>query len=141
MHRSFKTAIFLLRLAMGWLFFYAGITKVLDPSWTAAGYLQGAKTFSGFYNWLALSQNINWVNFLNEWGLTLLGIALIVGVATRLTTILGIILMLFYYFPVLDFPRIGEHGYIIDEHLIYVFVLFVLSAARAGRYWGLDKVR
>ena len=43
----------ILRLAMGWLMLYAGITKVLNPEWSAKGYLTGAKTFTGFYQWLA----------------------------------------------------------------------------------------
>ena len=38
-----KISLFFLRVFLGGLFFYAGITKVLDPSWTAAGYLKGAK--------------------------------------------------------------------------------------------------
>lgn len=63
MNKTAKLSIVFLRLAMGWLIFYAGITKVLNPNWTAAGYLKGAKTFSGFYQWFALPQNIGWVNF------------------------------------------------------------------------------
>lgn len=53
---------------MGWLMFYAGITKVLDPEWTAAGYLRGAKLFVGFYQWFLQSGVLPMVNFLNEWG-------------------------------------------------------------------------
>lgn len=44
-----KIWLFILRLAMGWVMFYTGITKVLNPNWSAAGYLQGAKTFAGFF--------------------------------------------------------------------------------------------
>src|SRR3989338_4979846 len=36
-----KFSLFLLRIAMGWLMFYAGITKILDPNWSAAEYLTG----------------------------------------------------------------------------------------------------
>jgi thiosulfate dehydrogenase [quinone] large subunit len=32
-------ALLTLRMVMGWTFFYAGITKVLDPAWTAEGFL------------------------------------------------------------------------------------------------------
>src|SRR3989339_1054310 len=119
-----KIAIFSLRLAMGWLMFYAGITKILDSSWSAAGYLQGAKTFAGFYQWLLQPEILPIVNFLNEWGLTLLGVALILGVFVRLSSVLGAILMLMYYFPALEFPYIG-HSYIVDEHIIYVLILLL----------------
>ncbi|MEK6222718.1 MAG: hypothetical protein N2D54_10780, partial [Chloroflexota bacterium] len=35
-------AILTMRVAMGWIFFQAGIDKILDPEWTAAGYLKFA---------------------------------------------------------------------------------------------------
>ncbi|MEX2033197.1 MAG: DoxX family protein [Candidatus Colwellbacteria bacterium] len=126
------------RLAVGWLMFYAGTTKILDPAWTATGYLSSAKTFPGFYSWLASPANIGWVDFLNEWGLTLIGVSLIVGLGVRLSSILGAALMLFYYFPVLEFPKV-EHGFIVDEHIVYAAFLLFFTAVRAGRYYGLDS--
>lgn len=132
-----RWVLVLLRLAMGWFMFYAGITKVLNPEWSAAGYLRGAKTFPGFYQWLASPANIGWVNFLNEWGLTILGISLILGIGVRLSGVLGALLMLLYYFPVLEFPRVG-HGYLVDEHIVYALVLLYVAAIRAGRMFGLD---
>lgn len=129
----------LLRLAMGWLFFYAGITKVLDPEWTAAGYGRSAKTFSGLYQWLVSPANIGWIDFVNQWGLTLIGISLILGIGVRLSSTLGAVLMLFYYFPVLEFPYVSEHSYIVDDHIIYAGVLAFLAAVRAGRYYGMEE--
>jgi thiosulfate dehydrogenase [quinone] large subunit len=132
-----RIILVLLRIALGWLFFYAGITKVLDPAWSAAGYLRGAKTFTGLYQLLASPTNIGWVNFLNEWGLTLLGISLILGIGVRLSGVFGVALMLLYYFPALEFPRV-EHGYLVDEHIIYALVLAYFVAVRAGRTFGLE---
>ena len=126
------------RFTLGWLIFYAGITKILDPAWTAKGYLMGAKTFPGFYGWLASPENIGWINLLNEWGLALVGASLILGLGVRLSSILGVALMLLYYFPILEFPKV-EHGFIVDDHLIYAAVLAFFAAARAGRYYGLDN--
>lgn len=134
-----KVSLFLLRIAAGWLMFYAGATKILDPSWSAAGYLKGAKTFVGFYSWLASPTMLPTINFVNEWGLTLLGISLIFGIFVRLSAPLGALLMLLYYFPVLTFPTAGAHSYIVDEHLMYAVALFVLAAFRAGRAWGLER--
>ena len=130
--------LILLRIAMGWLMFYAGITKVLDPAWTSVGYLRGAKTFAPLYQWLALPSNIGWVDALNTWGLVLLGVSLLLGIGVRFSSTLGAVLMLLYYFPVLAFPRVG-HGYIVDEHIIYAIVLLFFAAARAGRTFGLDR--
>ena len=121
----------MLRIAAGWLIFYAGITKVLDPAWSAAGYLNSAKTFTAFYQWWASPGVLSFTNFINEWGLTILGV--------WLSGVLGALLMILYYFPVLDFPYIAPHSYIVDDHIIYALVLLALSAFRAGRYWGLEK--
>ena len=133
-----KVPFFLLRFSMGWLMFYAGITKLFDPQWSAAGYLQNAKTFSVLFQWLASPANLGWINFVNEWGLTLLGVSLILGVFVRISSIAGAVLMLLYYFPVLDFPYIA-HGFLVDEHIIYTLVLVLLATVRAGRYYGLER--
>ena len=131
--------LFLLRVSMGWLMFYAGITKVLDPEWTAFGYGSSAQTFSGFFQWIVSPANIGWIDFVNQWGLTLLGISLILGVGVRLSSVLGAVLMMFYYFPALDFPYAGEHSYIVDDHIIYVLVLIFFAVVKAGRYYGLES--
>ena len=78
---------------MGWLFLYAGIVKVLDPDWTSAGFLAGAKTFPAFFHWLASPGILPVTDALNAWGLTLLGVALLLGVTVRLASGLGIALM------------------------------------------------
>lgn len=133
-----KASLFLLRISFGGLFLYSGVTKVMNPDWSAEGYIAAAQTFPEFYQWLLHPSILPWVNFLNEWGQVLLGVSLILGFFVRPATILGAILMLFYYFPVLTFPYIGEHSYIVDEHIIYALGLLVLAAFRGGRVWGID---
>ena len=134
-----KISLLALRLGLGWLFFYAGITKILNPAWTSAGYLKGAKTFTIFYHALLLPSVLPIVDFINEWGLLLLGISLIFGVFVRLSSILGVVLMLLYYFPILDFPYPNPYSFIVDEHIIYALALLVLTAWRAGRIYGLEN--
>lgn len=133
-----KVSLFALRISLGWLMFYAGITKILDPNWSAAGYLRGAKNFVWLYQALLHPAILPAVNFLNAWGLTLLGISFILGVAMRWSCILGIVLMILYYLP-LGFPRPNEHSFIVDEHIIYIFVLLVLKMFHAGRAWGVGR--
>jgi thiosulfate dehydrogenase [quinone] large subunit len=118
--------------------FYAGITKVLNPAWSAKGYLLGAKTFPGFYQWLASPGILPVINFVNAWGLTMLGVSLILGIGVRLSSVLGAVLMILYWFPVLQFPYV-EHGFLVDEHVIYALVLLYFAAVRAGRVWGLEN--
>ena len=136
--RSDKKILAALRIALGWLFFYAGITKVLNPAWSAKGYLLGAKSFSGFYAWMASDGVLPLVDFMNKWGLTLLGLSLILGVAVRLFSLFGAGLMILYWLPVLDFPRV-EHGYLVDDHVIYALALLFFAAVKAGRWYGLEE--
>jgi len=133
-----KVTLFLLRVATGWLFFYAGVTKILDPTWSAAGYLANAQTFPELFAWFVSSTNIAWVNFLNEWGLALIGLSLMLGIFVRWSALAGAALMVLYWLPVLSFPYAGEHSYIVDEHVIYLIALLVLAAFHAGRTWGID---
>lgn len=127
-----------MRITLGSLFLYAGIVKLMDPAWTSAGYLMGAKTMAGFYHWLASAQTINAVDAVNKWGLLLIGSALIIGLATRVASFFAIVLMSLYYIPTLVFPYAGTHAYIVDEHIVYIAALCVLIAFRAGTYWGID---
>ena len=134
-----KVSFFLLRVTVGWMMFYAGIIKVIDPTWSAAGYLKGAKMFTGFYQWFLTPGMLPVINFVNEWGLTMLGLSLIFGVFVRLSSFLGVILMFLYYLPILDFPYPNSHAYIVDEHIIYMAVLLLFISFRAGRIWGLEN--
>lgn len=138
MTQAQKYGLVLLRLALGWMMLYAGVTKLMDPAWSAAGYLSNAATFHGFFAWLTTPGILPFINFVNEWGLTLLGVSLILGAGVRLSSTLGALLMLLYYFPVLNFPNIPPHSYIVDDHIVYLFAFLVLAAFRAGRVWGMD---
>ncbi len=133
-----KFSLVALRLALGFLMLYAGVTKLADPAWSAGGYLAGAKTFHGLYAFFASPAVLPAINVINEWGLTLLGVSLLLGIGVRLSGILGALLMLLYYFPVLDFPVVAPHSYLVDEHIVYAAALLLLSAVRAGRVFGLE---
>ncbi|MEK7630176.1 MAG: DoxX family protein [Patescibacteria group bacterium] len=133
-----KISLFLLRISLGWLFFYAGLVKILNSDWSAAGYLTHAKTFAGFYGWLASPAILPLINFVNEWGLALLGVSLILGLFVRLSSVLGAVLMLLYYLPANALPFV-TNGYLVDEHIIFIFALLFFAATHAGRVWGLEN--
>jgi len=140
MTSSQKFFLFVLRITAGWMFFYAGITKVLNPQWSAEGYIKGAKTFAWFFQTLLDPNVLPVINFMNKWGLLLLGLSLILGLFVRLSSLLGVLLMALYYLA-LGFPYPNPHSYIVDEHIIYIAILFFFATARAGRVWGLDGKR
>lgn len=135
-----KISLFTLRVTLGWMFFYAGITKVVDPAWSSAGYLKGAKTAVWLFEFFSRPDILPTIDFLNKWGLTLLGISLILGAAVRLSSVLGVFLMVLYYLPILDFPYPNPHAYIVDEHIIYMTALIFMTAVKGGRAWGLDAI-
>jgi len=133
-----KNLLVLLRLALGWIFLYAGIVKVMDPKWSAAGFLKTAKILPELYTWFGLPTNLPWVNLLNEWGLLLLGVSLILGLWVRWSAFLGVVLMILYYLPQVNFPYVGANSLLVDEHIIYIIGLLILIFFRAGYYYGLD---
>ena len=135
-----KFFLFLSRITVGWMFFYAGITKVLNPQWSAEGYLKGAKAFTWFFQILLDPSILPIINFMNKWGLTLLGLSLILGLFVRFSSLLGVLLMALYYIA-LGFPYPNPHSYIVDEHIIYISVLLFFAAIKAGRVFGLDGKR
>jgi thiosulfate dehydrogenase (quinone) large subunit len=64
----------------------------------------------------------------------LIGIALILGIGTRLAAIGGIIWMTIFYTATAIWP---EHNTVVDEHVVYVVLLAALALLGAGRYLGL----
>lgn len=122
-----KISLFLLRIGLGIMFLWAGYTKLMNPNWSAAGYIASSKILSGFYDFLLQPNVLPIINFLNEWGLTLIGLALILGIFVRLASFFGLALMILYYLPI--YPP--AHG-LIDEHIIYSAAFLVLMAFGAG---------
>ncbi|MCL4399883.1 DoxX family protein [Patescibacteria group bacterium] len=135
-----KKIIFALRVLLGWVFLYAGLDKVLNPSWSAGGYLGAAKNLHGFYAWFASPGLLPVTNFINEWGLVLLGVSLILGIFVKWSSIFGIILMLLYYFSAGQFPFPDANSLLVDEHIIYAALIVLMCSLDAGKIWGIDSL-
>jgi thiosulfate dehydrogenase [quinone] large subunit len=82
------------------------------------------------------------IDILNMWGLTLTGLALILGAFVRWSAFWGAVMMLFYWLAALEGGLLAglplAHGWVVDDHLVYAFLLFGLGAIGAGRILGLD---
>lgn len=135
-----ELALFLLRIALGWLFLYAGLTKLTTANWSALFYLKDPQNFPWLFQWFALPSNIGWVSQLTMWGETLIGIALLLGIFVPIAAISGMLMMLLFYLPILKFPYPDKHSLIVNDHVIYALSLFVLWQLKAGKYWGLSEV-
>jgi thiosulfate dehydrogenase (quinone) large subunit len=131
---GFASSIFLLRVAMGGLFFMAGFVKV-TTDWSASAYLENAT--GPFASWFqSLAGNVV-VDQLNAWGLLLIGIALLLGLFVRAASVAGIALMILYYFAA--FESNVAHGFI-DEHIVYAVVLLSFVFGASGHIWGFDSI-
>ena len=138
MSKPQRASLFILRITMGWMFLYAGITSISNSAWSAAKYVGGAKSFVDLYQWFLSPQVLPVVDFMVKWGLTMLGISLILGLFVRLSSYLGMLLMFLFYLPILNFPMVGANSYLVDQHIIYMAALLLLASCRAGHVWGIE---
>jgi len=143
-------SLFFLRVVMGWTLFQAGVDKLVtyldaDPTndWTAAGFLlhvPAGNPFAGFFADLAGN---GLVDILNVWGLTLCGLALLLGAFVRWSAFWGAVMMLFYWAASLHGGLLAglplQNGWVVDDHIVYALLLFGLGAFGAGRILGLDS--
>ncbi len=143
--RPVLTIASVLRILIGWHFLYEGIVKLMSPNWTSRGYLEGSYGFlSGFYHALCGSPSLlSAIDFMNEWGLILIGLGLILGAFTRLATASGILLLLLYYFAYPPFGNgignVTEGNYwIVNKTLLEALTLALLFFQPTGTFWGLD---
>ncbi len=141
-----------LRIALGAGFLYAGIDKVVHfgggtafdatsflakaTGGTAPGAAEGAivNPTNGF--WVALAGNpglMTAVNFLVVFGEIAIGIALILGIATRFAGLAGALMMALFYVASWDFA----HG-LVNEQFLYGILAAFVAYAKAGEAYGLD---
>ena len=150
-----------LRLCVGWVVLWAVLDKLLalgfatgrdaetgvvdrfgDAAWINGGsptdgFLQfGLHTqapFTDLYSGLAGSALIDWMYMLSMAGI---GIALVLGVATRLAAGAGILWMALFYTASAVWPA---NNPFLDDHVIYAVVLAGIAYVGGGRYLGLGR--
>ncbi len=78
--------------------------------------------------------------------LTVLGLLLIAGLATRAAAIAGAGMLLSFYLVwppwpgVAEAPGVTEHAFIVNKNLIEVVALLALAALPSGQWFGLDRL-
>jgi thiosulfate dehydrogenase [quinone] large subunit len=141
-------AITVLRVLVGWHFLYEGIAKLSSPSWSAAGYLKQARgPFASLFKSLAAQPDLlaN-ADLITMWGLTAVGLLLVLGLFTRLASLgaIGFILLFYLCNP----PFVGyfysipsEGSYlIVNKNLVELGALLVILVSGSGRFAGLDRI-
>jgi len=137
-----------LRVVVGWHFLYEGIAKLTSPSWSSAGYLRQARgPFADLFKWLASQPNLlDSANLVTMWGLTIVGLLLILGLFTRLSSVAGVGFIALFYLA--NPPLVGyfyslpvEGSYlIVNKNLVELCALVVILVTGSGRFAGLDRI-
>ncbi len=137
-----------LRVLIGWHFLYEGLVKLLaSPSWSAKSYLLGSvgPIAPLFREMAAHPTLLNIVDFLNVWGLIMIGISLFIGLLSRPFKLAGILLLLLYYFAYPPFAALGvnpqaEGSYwIVNKNLVELAALLVLYLFPTSLVTGIDR--
>ena len=159
--RALRYVAAVTRLSLGWVFLWAFLDKLLalgfasgrnpetgvadrfgDAAWIYGGSptdgflkfgLHTKEPFTGFYESLVGSSLIEWVYMLS---MAVIGITLILGIATRLAAGAGIVWMLLFYTASALSP---ENNPFMDDHIIYAIVLAGIAVVGGGRYFGLGR--
>jgi thiosulfate dehydrogenase (quinone) large subunit len=141
-------AVVALRVLIGWHFLYEGLAKLQAPAWSAAGFLSQARgPLADVFKGIAGNPSLlPAVNQLNMWGLTAIGLGLMLGCFTRASSVAGIALLLLYY--LCNPPFVGyfysipsEGSYlIVNKNLVELAALAVVFTTGSGRVAGLDRI-
>ncbi len=138
----------IVRMAIGWHFLYEGISKIIAQNWSSAPYLSGSKwIFAPVFNAMAENSTIlAIVDFLNIWGLILIGLGLMVGMLSRLASAFGSIMLIFYFlaYPPIPGYTFGvpvEGSYLwVNKTLIEFLVLILFCFIPGSYHYGIDRL-
>ena len=88
-----------LRVLIGWHFLYEGISKLINPYWSSAAYLLDSKwIFSGLAKAIVANPTLLTISdYVNMWGLTLVGLSLMLGLLSRYGSLVGMTFICLYY--------------------------------------------
>lgn len=142
-----RVAVAVLRIAMGWIFFWAFLDKTFGLGFSTASanaWIRGGspcekflllKTtgpFAFIYQSIAHNTAVEWLFMLGLFGI---GTAFLFGIATRLTSIAGILFLLLIWLAMLP-PATNPF---LDVHIIYALVCTVFLATDAGHTLGFGR--
>jgi thiosulfate dehydrogenase (quinone) large subunit len=151
-------ALAVTRLAIGFEFLWAFLDKTFGWGYATPSeraWINGGSPTQGFLSNVAVGPFENtfkgwagdwWADWLFMLGLLGIGVAVMLGVALRLSAIAGSIMMVLMWaaeWPLDKLTSAGEPSMstnpIVDYHIIYALVLIVLAATYAGHTWGLGR--
>jgi thiosulfate dehydrogenase [quinone] large subunit len=141
-----KLLLVTLRFFLGFIFLWAFLDKTFglglstpksrawinggSPTGGYLGNLQG--TLASMFNSISESSLVAWLFML---GLLGVGLALILGIGMKIATASGSLMMFFIYLSQLPLKT----NPFVDQHIIYILVLWVLLFFPTGNFFSLGK--
>lgn len=135
------------RALMGWMFLWGFLDKTFGlgyPTTSDNAWIRGGSPTSGYLTFgvsgpfepffTSIAGN-GVVDMLLLFGMLLLGVALLLGMGMRLATIGGVLMMVLLWST--NVPPANNP--LIDDHIVYIFLLIGLYWAKAGRSLGLGN--
>ena len=141
-------ALVSLRTLIGWYFLYEGLTKIFTPKWTAYGYLMDSQgLFASFFRMIAENPDLMAIaDFINIWGLTLIGLLLIIGLFEKIGYLGSAIFLVLFYLshpPLLHveylLPTEGSYLWV-DKNLVMLGAVAVLYFFPTSMRIGVDRI-
>ncbi|MCU1593941.1 MAG: DoxX protein [Frankiales bacterium] len=149
---SGRAVLAVLRLATGFIFFWAFLDKTFGFGFSTPGarsWLNGGKPaqgfllspgvvgpLKGFYTSLATPL----VDVLFMVGMLAIGVAVMLGIGLRVSAAVGTVIMLFMYLAEWPFgANAASTNPLVDYHIIYALSLIVVAVLAAGDTWGLGR--
>ena len=146
--RTAMIALTVLRVVIGWHFLYEGVSKLTSTTWSAAGYMKASRgPLAEFFRWIASQPHLlDNANLITMFGLTIVGVLLMLGLFTRLAAAGGIGFILLFYLcnpPFIGYfyaiPTEGTY-LIVNKNLVELCALVVILLTGSGRFAGLDGI-
>lgn len=138
-----------LRIAIGWHFLYEGIAKIFTPNWSSASYLLNSSgPLEGFFKLMAENQFLVYlVDYSIIFGLILIGIALFIGISTRVAALAGAALLFLFYAsnPPFSANPIGYgvegHYLIVNKNLVELLTLLVIAFLPKTSFFSIENIK
>ena len=146
--RPAMIALTVLRVVIGWHFLYEGVSKVTSTTWSSAGYMKASRgPLAELFRWIASQPHLlDNANLITMYGLTIVGVLLMLGLFTRLAAAGGIGFILLFYLcnpPFIGYfyaiPTEGTY-LIVNKNLVELCALVVILLTGTGRFAGLDGI-
>jgi len=121
----------------------ASMKKALQAILTSEQAAKGPVPGPDIRRWQDYSR-LDWIDWLTRWGLTAVGICLLLGLFTRPACVAGAGFLFMFFLAMPPFPGLPEnvrsegHYLFINKNIIEMLALLALATTYSGRWAGLD---